>query len=705
MKTKQRGVCPRFLFGFGLLIVLFNIFMALFLHERSWDMHTGILMTPHAVKSTSSIKSHVVYWVQEPGIIVTGFPSPSTSPRSYWLPAGSLAVAETGDSDSTLRQLVFPVVGSVPASLLTEVAPTRTVSASCAPSSFRTHVAFVDSKSAATATATTTTAVDCCSACVQQKGCNSWSFVGASDCRLMHFSEIPSQQPLTKTSRGTTSGSLQDWFIVVSPPGAALDPFLLRLREPSDTWTGQWPIGSGSMGALVGGSSTSEVIPLSISGLYVTEKNALGAKAPVDATVKIAPRSKLDAFKSAREALKRGTVTGALHDLAQLEDSGLGMFEYAGDLVLRFSDVPLRPVDQQNSQHNARAQQRPKRKGLGPLFQKQPQPAERAPGFMPSSSRRGVITRLEELFEPAPLKRSAEAYESRLDTRLGVATSVFIGLASGNQPVRGHTREWFASSVDQVLAGDARCSSFPPEGLATGPCLNVALLLARQSSAAGTDTHAPTQRFDIERYDLRPAALPVGEQTPTRTLAYSIDLAIQESTTQLLPSVHVCAVVICSSSNSEQFSFSRLERTPDVLVCNGADRIQTVLSMSLDQKHTSESNRSTLELQLVAASIRTACRARVAAAVALGWQELRDRHETDFSAAMDATTLVLSPGAWPRSGPRSIPQMFQHARYLHLSSSRLSVGNLVGLWADGPVSAWNGSLQSYLRICWMIDCS
>jgi PAN domain len=438
MKTKQRGVCPRFLFGFGLLIVLFNIFMALFLHERSWDMHTGILMTPHAVKSTSSIKSHVVYWVQEPGIVVTGFPSPSTSPRSYRLPAGSLAVAETGDSDSTLRQLVFPVVGSVPASLLTEVASNRTVSASCAPSSFRTHVAFVDSKSAATATATTTTAVDCCSACVQQKGCNSWSFVGASDCRLMHFSEIPSQQPPTKTSRGTTSGSLQDWFIVVSPPSAALDPFLLRLREPSDTWTGQWPIGSGSMGALVGGSSTSEVIPLSISGLYVTEKNALGAKAPVDATVKIAPRSKLDAFKSAREALKRGNVTGALHDLAQLEDSGLGMFEYAGDLVLRFSDVPLRPVDQQDSQHNARAQQRPKRKGLGPLYQQQPQSAERAPGFMPSSSRRGVITRLEELFEPAPLKRSAEAYESRLDTRLGVATSVFIGLASGNQPVRGH---------------------------------------------------------------------------------------------------------------------------------------------------------------------------------------------------------------------------------------------------------------------------
>ena len=113
---------------------------------------------------------------------------------------------------------------------------------------------------------------------------------------------------------------------------------VLASRRLSLAWVDQWPVGTGAVGALVGGDVSEEVVPVSIADLFAIDK---GRFVKHHADKAASPGASSEAFRSAREAMLKGDVRGAERFVNKIKGAPEGRFEYAADLVFAF----YRPAD------------------------------------------------------------------------------------------------------------------------------------------------------------------------------------------------------------------------------------------------------------------------------------------------------------------------------------------------------------------------
>ncbi|RYY85376.1 hypothetical protein EON63_07515, partial [archaeon] len=111
-------------------------------------------------------------------------------------------------------------------------------------------------------------------------------------------------------------------------------------------WFDQMPIGNGHLGALVGGSATHEVIPLSTAGYYAYEKDRL-KKVEMEEFEGYTKRTSAQTnnhgrnYKQSRHFLyTQGNFQEAANVLRKIETSALGMFQGSVDMVIKYGKVP-----------------------------------------------------------------------------------------------------------------------------------------------------------------------------------------------------------------------------------------------------------------------------------------------------------------------------------------------------------------------------
>lgn len=105
--------------------------------------------------------------------------------------------------------------------------------------------------------------------------------------------------------------------------------------EFGDDWLHQWPIGNGYFGALVDGSPSLQVMPLSIADLYVNERSSFYENINQESNVSHIAEN-IKAFRSSRKNLRNRQFESAEKDIGQILKYKIGKFEYAADFVIGF---------------------------------------------------------------------------------------------------------------------------------------------------------------------------------------------------------------------------------------------------------------------------------------------------------------------------------------------------------------------------------
>jgi len=442
-------------------------------------------------------------------------------------------------------------------------------------------------------------------------------------------------------------------------------PFLLLRDATSTDWTEQWPIGNGRIGALVGGTRFQEVVPISISGLYLSQKKKV--RIPEDNS-----KTRRIMYQASREALLRGDFKRAKEEIEKVTEGGLGSFQYAADLVLQYGlrpqqlkDVLLEPIHAAPDSH--------------------PPPIKRAYGSR-SELLRSLANIMEQKSDRSNQKMSVLISETALDMKNGIAHWEFLEKDVLERVLYFTKREWFASAVDDVIVSEAKCDKVYAEGNTSRKqdlsCINMAILIDR--------TNAPDVDVDININvnTFKPPSYYSNRDNSVK--AASFDMSFGGDDRVLSPTVHLCGVVTCSATEDDKLELIHTVKPFPLIICNNASKVRIVVSASLYQDHISPSLDVIPEHIDPESLARNECWQKLNAAMKYEPQELRRRHETDFIDKMSATELVLGQ---ENNHSVSISQVYQHSRYLMMSSSRNSVSNLQGLWADGPSSSWSGGIN------------
>ena len=108
---------------------------------------------------------------------------------------------------------------------------------------------------------------------------------------------------------------------------------VLASRRLSLAWVDQWPVGTGAVGALVGGDISEEMIPLSVADFFAIDKNAYLRHYKEKLS---SPTINVDAFRAAREALINNDIKEAEKFVGKIRGAPEGRFEYTADLILSF---------------------------------------------------------------------------------------------------------------------------------------------------------------------------------------------------------------------------------------------------------------------------------------------------------------------------------------------------------------------------------
>jgi hypothetical protein len=457
-------------------------------------------------------------------------------------------------------------------------------------------------------------------------------------------------------------------------------------------------LGNGIIGALVGGTNSQEIVPVSISGLYFSRRRPSGKKS------ESIPRT--NHFKASREALLKGNFEEAKINIEKLVDwDDLGTFQYVADLIFQFSLYGLEsriersgPISSVNIATESKKQAPSIKFSTGP--QNTPSRIELL------ESLKGKLKE-KDIFE-FHNSRNKSAYptslisETVLDLRNGVASSVFVDMtspstASSDSILYFSNRDWFASAIDGVIVSDVKCSSYiisendSFSGSLDQGCVNVALQINRSNSPnLPVDISVDTKYFQA-KFDSYPLE---------HVKSMSFDLSFGSNSNVIVPSTHLCGIIICVKNLDDESSNFRLEvmggtisdlEQSAIMLCNGAGRFQTVFSISMNQDNLNLVNNSESYRDIN----RMKCWSKLSPALDFGVKELRARHEADFSKRMAVTELIVQES---KSREVTISQLFQYSRYLMLSSSRSSVMNLQGIWADGPTSSWNGDYHLNINL-------
>jgi hypothetical protein len=505
---------------------------------------------------------------------------------------------------------------------------------------------------------------------------------------------------------------------------AASNGRFLRIHKQTLGWTEQFPIGTGRVGALAGGSMEAEIVPISIAGLFVRQ-------AGNDKTSDEVFTTKMRAnMKSARDLFRSGKVLEAQQAITAQDISfpKYASFQYLADLAFVYSPEPLAiittppPVAPTNAQtQQPPPKQRPNirplmRNGPGMMFHgsrerivqsfksrlgpmgppteamSAPEHAQPAPqGQEPAVTEvPGGLNRLRGLFQP--LGNNIEGNnqnngnvfgnkllfddvflsEGVLDMEAGVSTHTFAarhncvhvmdGTGSGTDhcDVYVHQREWFASSVDDVLVGSLSCTKLveetssqrPADGIQTGSyvqaegsaaCLNVALGIGRAhnpnmvpAESIGLETIDEHSNSDV--YEILIKSKNLDRRSKFQAVRVDVALASQPGVS-VLPSVHMCAILVClqgefDDENDPSFVVDQQMHT---VICNSAHSMKVLLSADLFD----DSQEATSTHQQ---SVKDNCWERMLSALqfdVIQSSELKQRHVHQFTEYMHTASLSL----------------------------------------------------------------
>eukprot|EP01031_Cornospumella_fuschlensis_P033863 gene33863-40970_t len=240
----------------------------------------------------------------------------------------------------------------------------------------------------------------------------------------------------------------------------------LRVGE----WFDQMPIGNGHLGALVGGSATQEIIPMSMAGIFAFDKNRIHG-GDYDGYEQYRPNGHgmYGTYKRARQVIfDQGDCNGARGVLSNLEGKHLGTFQGTFDLVLRYSSKPIK-------------------------FREASDPAPQNKVDYKIPGRGTLMQNFQHLFTTDSLSTKDDVIHysgGHLDLLTGLAQQTLLtthgtsssSSSSGSRRVSLAVREWFASELYDVLVGSWRCDFLDAAAAAgggRGGCVNLALQLAR----------------------------------------------------------------------------------------------------------------------------------------------------------------------------------------------------------------------------------
>lgn len=575
------------------------------------------------------------------------------------------------------------------------------------------------------------TAEKCCEKCSSVGDCNAWSFTQDGTCWMKHV--MDSINSKTRPKQGVLSGflakatkfskqsvPLQRFKSKLSIPccsskadaavnDTTLDSiglgmqihvdlsnkWIIHLQRKTTTWTEQWPIGNGRIGALVGGIGSREVIPLSISGLFVrrTASEVLGRS-----------KSIFETFNAARTSMLNGEVLQAEQGLEEIVDRSflLGMFQYVCDIGIVYGSGSMQFRNE--SSMNFRDNMVLPKIGAKKLM--------RFPINNPQG-REGLVNAIlaQTSCINCSLVKNGEHVFSSLNLKTGCATTEVIEYPDDiKADFRLSKREWFASEVDDVIVG--RISSFAT-GMANDSVeSSIAMMLRRENNV-----NMPAPLLDV-------AILSSPSTNYPESSSAELYMVLDSTPDISLPTTILCGVVICS--NSDELSIK-----DNMLICNYASEILIVLSILMRSD-----SFSTID------EMKNRCNEKVTQAASLGFENLISRHTEIFSSKMDSLDLTFNslnisntcPLGELRNRLKSfgvgcaevnvdmdstisykssiesvdlqlLMQSFQYGRYLFRSSASHSVSNLQGLWADGPTSAWNGDYHMNINMQEMYSAS
>ena len=456
-----------------------------------------------------------------------------------------------------------------------------------------------------------------------------------------HFSTIPSTIP------STIYNSLES------------SKYVLKMSRKGNEWTDQWPIGNGKFGAFVGGTIDRELIPLSLAGNYISN----GETNENDNFEEM-----FNAFKISRDLLARLKFNEAEQIIGQMQSKkGVGMFQYLNDISLMYSTTPFR------------------------LFTVNDTKADR-PGahetFDPNIRNRANVfhRHLKKVISDPADHHQVHAAESVLDMMNGVVYSDYVAVDGSDKYV--HHREWFASAVHNIIAGEAKCVKIHNnfENNWQDSCINLSLLLSRDG-----DVSVSTEVLIDDKYT----------DPNFHVFRFSVNL---EATKQKESNPVACGLVYCQSSTGSSFVHGKSEEVMKGIVCNNAKIVNYYISVV--------SNTDDNAMR---------CFHRVDSAFSHGYLAIKDAHTTHFSSKMSATEVSFADktnscensnvdqkirgcnsneksNVTAKVDPLLLSQLYNYGRYLLLSSAQQHVANLQGLWADGSNAAWSGDYHMNINL-------
>lgn len=467
----------------------------------------------------------------------------------------------------------------------------------------------------------------------------------------------------------------------------------LTIKRNSVAWSEQWPIGNGNFGALVGGTIDSEVIPISIAGFYVIPTKISKAQS----------KDHFKDFQESRQHLLHGRIHEAEKKINDIQESGLGMFQYLSDISIIFSnsllhESPTHIIPPINLKQKA--------KNIG--------------------GRKEVLDRLKNKFNPKNIIDDNDQIllsQGILDMKHGVAHSYYlveednaVNNNSHDSVFKIHQREWFASSIDNVIVGKMNCRRFSigSRKFDLSSCLNVALQLSRDNGAENNfiKPFLSIKKISLPSYIDNDLLLKQSHNDIGGEI-FSLDFSIKSNKDLSLPDTYMCGLVICNASSSNNHVYEK--DNSNYLLCNNASNINIIISSYLNQS-----------LDIDNQNYRN-CWRSISKALSIGTDNLRSRHMIDFAQRMARTEISLgdvnklkicnndeledrirriSSDCIDKDSKENINvidtsligQNFAYGRYLFFSSALKSPSGLQGLWADGPTSPWNGKLNNYIII-------
>jgi hypothetical protein len=547
------------------------------------------------------------------------------------------------------------------------------------------------------------TYIDCCQICINNPDCLAWTYTRESS--FCWLKGTKSYQ-LKKVSNGIIhSGILIDnahknkhnykknpnYCCSNENINSHLDipnnHHSLRIKRQSVAWSEQWPIGNGNFGALVGGTIDSEVIPISIAGFYVIPTKISKSQS----------KDHFKDFKESRQHLLHGRIHEAEKKITDIQESGLGMFQYLADISIIFSNSPLYESSTPIIPH------------INPNLKAK------------IGGRKEVLDRLKNKFKPN-IDNNDQILLSQgiLDMKQGISHSYYLveednkfNDSNHDSLIKIHHREWFATSIDNVIVGKLNCQRFSISSkfFDLSSCLNVALQLSRDN---GIENKLIKPILSIKKISLPfykdNDIILKQKQNNIGGEIFSLDFSIKSNKDLSLPDTYMCGVIICNTTSSSKTDIYEKDYS-NYLLCNNANNMNIIVSSYLNQS-------SDIDNQ----NYRK-CWESISNALLIGTDNLRSRHMNDFANRMGRTEISLgntnvlkicnndelenrirfvSSGCIENDSKENINgidtsligQNFAFGRYLFFSSALKTPSGLQGLWADGPTSPWNGKLDN-----------